>query len=170
MCLRRLQLRLWHQSVTLLKTGPSNVQPWSPNFPVRRLVTCHRHLASVKGTALAVDKPTEDPNEVKDPPVIYLADSKQVLDLDKPDHQKQWHNFASKDRKDVSANGESEPSTEKKSVTKDGFGKDWKLVDGSPELRQLPQLYLQLSKFRLTMLVAATSAGGYGMVNTEVKI
>ena len=99
----------------------------------------------------------------QDPPVIYLAGPNRVLDLDKPSDQEQWREFTV-DSSLTKDNDESSSSTSKPRF----IGQEWKLLDKALKLSQLPGLYLQLSKFRLTMLVAATSAGGYGMVNTEV--
>ena len=102
----------------------------------------------------------------QDPPVIYLAGPNRVLDLDKPSDQEQWREFTVDNSSLTKDNDESSSSTSKPRF----IGQEWKLLDNDKALKlsQLPGLYLQLSKFRLTMLVAATSAGGYGMVNTEV--
>ena len=102
----------------------------------------------------------------QDPPVIYLAGPNRVLDLDKPSDQEQWRELTVDNSSSSTKDNESSSSSGKPRF----IGQEWKLLDNDKALKlsQLPGLYLQLSKFRLTMLVAATSAGGYGMVNTEV--
>ena len=101
----------------------------------------------------------------QDPPVIYLAGPNRVLDLDKPSDQEQWRELTVDNSSSSTKDNESSSSSKPRFI-----GQEWKLLDNDKALKvsQLPGLYLQLSKFRLTMLVAATSAGGYGMVNTEV--
>lgn len=142
-----------------------------------------RHLSTFKHTKTATQVAEEEkaPNidvksneRVHDPPVIFLADSKEILDLDRPEKLEQWQQVLNKNqlpKSRLKEAGES-PKQEKSEPKKLLIGVNWKHIHDqssrAEKLRQLPALYLQLSKFRLTMLVAATSAGGYGMVTTEV--
>ena len=182
MCLRRIHLRLWHP---LLKSQPCLLAPLSKTATSyhRACLTLlkarpvqHRYLASFKGTKTALkdsesqnDSKDSDSHDIKDTPVIHLGDSRRVLDLDRPDDVKRWQVIQDVQdsqlelRKDVSKKSDA-------AVKKRGPSFDWKPADGvGPKPKELMGLYLQLSKFRLTMLVAATSAGGYGMVNAEVR-
>ena len=142
-----------------------------------------RHLSTFKNTKTATQLAEEEKapsidvksNErVHDPPVIFLADSKEILDLDRPEKLEQWQRVLNKNQSPKSRQKEAgeSPKQEKSEPKKLLIGVNWKHIHDqssrAEKLRQLPTLYLQLSKFRLTMLVAATSAGGYGMVTTEV--
>jgi len=199
MCLRRIHLRLWHPSLTLLNSKPClspilktasftshPCQTLIKARPVRSLSNqrlskpIHRCLSSLKGTktALAANDSPHD-SDTKDTPVIHLADAKLVLDLDQPDDVKRWqviqegHSSVSqlelRGEAESKSDGSASDSSVGVSVRRLAIASEWRPIAGTgPMPKQLAQLYLQLSKFRLTMLVAATSAGGYGMVNAEV--